>query len=53
MAPLEDDLYFKTTHTPLLLRKNHLTVSAIKLNFMMKTSSMLYLLKRHLKYQKL
>ena len=32
-------------------KKNHLTINNIKLNFLKKTSSMLYPVKRHFKYQ--
>ena len=58
MTHLGDDLCFDTTHSFLLLRndlirKKHLTINTMKLNFVKKTSSMLYPNKMHLKYQEL
>ena len=49
---LLDNSYFSATKKwP--NKKKHLTIKTIKLNFVKKTSSMLYPVERHLKYQEL
>ena len=47
-----DNSYSSTT-TKKLLKKKHLNVNTIKLNFVKKTSSKLHPVKRRLKYQEL
>ena len=44
--------YFSAT-SRWLNKEKHLTINTIKLHFVKKTSSMLYPVKRHLKYQEL
>ena len=55
MAHLEDEFCFQATHGLLLLRndsitKKYFTVNTANLNFVKKTRSMLYPVKRHLNY---
>ena len=49
---LLDNPWFSTTKKK-LGKKKHLTINTIKFNFVKNTSSMLYPVKRYLKYQEL